>query len=190
VKILLPELGHYRRVESVREILHQSIVARMPGLLFTSLTLVLILAGSCSKQSPAVPKGVQPPWSLQLTTSGGFAGLGRGNISVNSDGKYSCSQTNRQDVRKGVVGGLPAFRFKPISDAVAELSPKNWNKPGLDVAAPDAFQYKLELTTGTDNKEMFSVQWYDNTRDQLPTDLKKLSEVLLQTMNTSCGGVP
>ena len=162
----------------------------MPGFLVTCLTLLLLLAGSCSKQSPAVPKTVQPPWSLQLTTSGGFAGRGRGNISITSEGKFNCSQTNREDVRKGVVGGLHSTEFKPISDAVAQLDPKEWNKPGLNVAAPDAFGYKLELKTGTDNKEIFTVQWYDNTRDQLPADLKKLSEVLLQTMNTSCGGTP
>jgi hypothetical protein len=162
----------------------------MPGFLVTCLTLLLLLAGSCSKQSPVVPKTVQPPWSLQLTTSGGFAGRGRGHISVTSEGKFNCSQTNREDVRKGVVGGLHSTEFKPISDAVAQLDPKEWNKPGLNVAAPDAFGYKLELKTGTDNKEIFTVQWYDNTRDQLPADLTKLVEVLLKTMNTSCGGTP
>src|SRR5258708_921960 len=90
-----------RRPRRGRETLPASTVTAMPGFLVTCLTLLLLLAGSCSKQS-AAPNNVQPPWSLQLTTSGGFAGLGRGNISVNSDGKYGCSQTNRQEVRKGV----------------------------------------------------------------------------------------
>ena len=160
----------------------------MPGFLVTCLTVLLLIAGSCSKQSPAAPKGVQPPWSLQLTTSGGFAGRGRGNISV-SEGKFGCSQTSQQN-GKGVEGTLNARQQQPIIDALAEVDPRHWNKPGLDVAAPDAFGYKLELKTGTYNKEVFTVQWYDNTRDQLPADLKKLSEVLLQTMQTSCGGTP
>jgi hypothetical protein len=162
----------------------------MLGFLVTCLTVLLLIAGSCSKQSPAAPKGVQPPWSLQLTTSGGFAGRGRGNISV-SEGKFGCSQTGQQNVSKGVEGTLNARQQQPIIDALAEVDPKHWNKPGLDVAAPDAFGYKLELKTGTNNKEeVFTVQWYDNTSDQLPPDLKKLSDVLLQTMNTSCGGTP
>jgi hypothetical protein len=159
----------------------------MLGFLVTCLTGLLLIAGSCSQQSPSAPKTIQAPWSLQLTTSGGFVGRGRGNISVNSEGKFSCSQTNRQDVRKGVEGGLHSTVFKLISDAVAQLNPNEWKKPGLDVAAPDAFGYKLELKTGTDNKQVFTVQWYDNTRDQLPEDLKKLSEALLHTMDTSCG---
>ena len=89
-----------------------------------------------------------------------------------------------------MVGGLHSTEFKPISDAIAQLNPKEWNKPGLNVAAPDAFGYKLDLKTGTDNKQVFTVQWYDNTKDQLPADLKKLSDALLQTISTSRGGTP
>jgi hypothetical protein len=162
----------------------------MLGFLVTGLTVLLLFAGSCSQQSPSASKTIQAPWSLQLTTSGGFVGRGRGNISVNSEGKFNCSQRTPQEVRNGVGGSLESIRFKPISDAVTQLNPKEWNKPGLNVAAPDAFGYKLELKTGTDNKEAFAVQWYDNTMDQLPPDLKKLSEVLLQTMDRSCGGTP
>ena len=50
--------------------------------------------------------------------------------------------------------------------------------------------YKLELQTGSDPKQVLTVQWYDNTKDLLPADLKMLCDVLLQTMNTSCGGTP
>jgi hypothetical protein len=57
-------------------------------------------------------------------------------------------------------------------------------EPDLNVAAPDAFGYKLELRMGTE--ESNTVQWYDNTRDQLPPDLKRLSDVLMQTMRTAC----
>ena len=162
----------------------------MPGFLVICLTVLLLFAGSCSKQPPVASKTFNGPWSLQLTTSGGFAGLGRGNLLVNSEGKFSCSQRTPREVRKGVVGDLHSTDFKPISDAVEQLNPREWTKPGLNVAAPDAFGYKLELRTAPDHKEVFTVQWYDNTKDQLPADLKKLSDVLLQTMNTSCGGTP
>ena len=160
----------------------------MLGFLISCLTILLLLAGSCSQQSPAQPKTIQGPWSLELTTSGGFVGRGRGNLAV-SGGKFACSQTNQQN-SKGNEGVLNARQQQPIIDALAQVDPNGWNKPGLAVAAPDAFGYKLELRTGPNLKEVFTVQWYDNTMDQLPPDLKKLSEVLLQTMNTSCGGTP
>ncbi len=173
----------------MRDPVCESIVIAMPGFLVSCVTLSLLLAGSCAKQSPTARETIEPPWSLQLTTSGGLTGLGRGNLSVNNEGKFSCSQTNRQDVRKGVEGTLNPRQLQPISDAVAKVSPKEWNKPGLNVAAPDAYGYKLELRMGTDVK-VFTVQWYDNTSDQLPEDLKKLSQVLMQAMNASCGGTP
>src|SRR5437588_7660962 len=162
----------------------------MPGLLVTCLTLLILLACSCPKQAPATPKTFYVPWSLQFTTSGGFTGLGRGNLSVNSEGKFSCSQANRQDVRKGVSGTLYARQLQPIKDPVAQVNPQKWNKPGLDVAAPDAFGYKLELRTGSDYGQVFTVQWYDNTKDQLPADLKRLSNALLQTMESACSLKP
>ena len=89
-----------------------------------------------------------------------------------------------------VVGGLHSPEFKPISDAVVQTNPNEWSKPGLNVAAPDAYGYKLELRTGTDSKEVFTVQWYDNTKDQLPADLKRLSNALLQTMESACSLKP
>jgi len=158
----------------------------MPAFLISVLTM-LLLAGSCSSTSHAVQKG---PWSLELRTSGGFIGVGKGNIVVDSDGKCSFSETNREQVRSNVSGTLYPRQFQPISQAVAQLDPKGWNKPGLDVAAPDAFAYKLEFRTGPDKKEVTTVQWYDNTVGQLPDDLKRLDAVLEQTMKARCSGPP
>src|SRR5215831_4286712 len=156
----------------------------MSPLIISTLAFVLLLVGSCSSQPPD-PK---PSWSLDLKTSGGFAGVGRGNLSVNHEGRFQCSHLDRQDVKKGASGTLKPVQLKPISDAVAQLDPNGWTKPGLNVAAPDAFGYQLEFRNGPDNKQIFTVQWYDNTADQLPDDLKKLSDVLLQTISSSCVG--
>ena len=156
----------------------------MSPLIISTLTFVLLLVGSCSSQ-PTDPK---PEWSLDLKTSGGFAGVGRGNLSVNHEGRFECSYLERQEVKKGASGTLKLVQLKLISDAVAQLDPNGWNKPGLNVAAPDAFGYKLEFHRGTDKNSVFAAVWYDNTAEQLPDDLKKLSDTLLQTMTSSCGG--
>jgi hypothetical protein len=167
----------------------------MPPLLISTLIFLLLLVGSCSSQ-PSEPKPASQPrdaktsWSLDLKTSGGFVGVGRGNLSVSHEGRFECSPADRQQVKKGVSGTLNPSQLKPISDAVAQLNPKGWNKPGLNVSAADAFGYKLEYRPGAESSEVFTVQWYDNTTDQLPDDLKKLSDVLLRTMGTSCGGTP
>lgn len=159
----------------------------MNTFLISCLTFGLLFAGSCfgpkTTNNAADPKA---PWSLRLNTSGGFAGGGRGNFAVDSDGKFSCEEMNRQEVRKGVSGTLQRAQLQPLSEAVAQAKPDGWNKPGLNVAAADAFGYKLELRTGANNPPPFTVQWYDNTADQLPTDLKELSNKVLQTMDRVC----
>jgi len=141
---------------------------------------LLLLSGSCGPE-PVRQKG---PWSLKLTTSGGFAGIGTGNLSVDSDGNtaYEAPVPPNQ-VRKGCQGKLYKEKFDPINDAVERVNPKGWSQPELNVAAPDAFGYKLELHRGSD---ITTVQWYDNTRDKLPEDLKRLSDVLLQQLRAGC----
>lgn len=146
------------------------------------LSLLLILSGSCGPEL-VTQKG---PWSLKLTTSGGFAGIGTGNLSVDSDGKFDYQEpVSPQQVRKGCKGTLRPKQLQPISDAVASSDPKEWNRADLNVAAPDAFGYKLELRMGP-GFEPTTVQWYDNTKDKLPADLKRLSDALMQTMKTGC----
>jgi hypothetical protein len=155
----------------------------MAAFMISGLTFLLLLAGSCSTTSPAVQKG---PWSLDLKTSGGFIGVGKGSISVDSEGNFACSSNNRGQVVKGATGVLNPRQLQPISDAVAKLDLKGWNIPGLNVAAPDAFGYKLEFRTGADLNEITPVQWYDNTAGQLPDDLKRLSAVLEESMKARC----
>ena len=148
------------------------------------LILLLILSGSCGIE-PVIQKG---PWTLKLTTSGGFAGVGTGNLTVDSEGKIAYeSPVTPNTLRKGCTGVLSKERFDPINDAVLRSNPKEWNRPDLNVAAPDAFGYKLELRIGS---EPTTVQWYDNTRDKLPDDLRRLSEVLLQQMKSECHPKP
>jgi len=151
----------------------------MSSFVISISTVLLILAGACGSQT-SKPKG---PWWIALSTSGGFAGIGRGNLTVDSKGKYSYYEPSSQNTRKGCDSKFTNRQLQPISDAVTNSHPKEWDKPGLNVAAADAFGYKLELKTAG---QTLTVQWYDNTRDQLPDDLKRLSDLLLQTMQTAC----
>jgi hypothetical protein len=160
----------------------------MSHILIAGLSLLLLLSGGCTRR-PAPPKDPATqtgPWSLKFTTSGGFAGVGIGSISVDSDGKFDNSEPmSPQKIRKGCTSTLRPRQLEPISEAVAQAKPEDWNRSDLDLAAPDAFSYKLELRMGSDAPPT-TVQWYDNTKDRLPADLKHLSEVLMQTMKTAC----
>jgi hypothetical protein len=163
----------------------------MTALLISISMFLLLLAGSCATTSPPISPIIQKgPWALDFKTSGGFIGVGKGNIAIDSEGKCSYSEIKDRQTKGGVTGTLYPRQLQPISDAVARLDPSGWNAAKLNVAAPDAFGYRLELRTGPDRKEVTTVQWYDNTAGQLPQDLKRLSTLLEQAMKTPCGGPP
>lgn len=162
----------------------------MNAFLIAFSTCLLLLAGSCSSVSTVQNSSPdrKGPWSIDFKTSGGFIGVGKGNIAIDSAGKCNYSEKNRDKVKSTVSGTLYPRQLQPISDAVAKLDPKGWNIPGLNVAAPDAFGYKLEFRTGPDLKDVTAVEWFDNTAGQLPDDLKRLDRVLEEALKTRCAG--
>ena len=123
-------------------------IPSMSGFLISGFAFLLLLAGSCSNKPAAPPPTIQSgPWSIDYKTSGGFVGVGKGSISLDSEGKFACSSNNRGEAVKGATGNLNPRQLQPISDAVAKLDRKGWNIPGLNVAAPDAFSYNLEFAS-------------------------------------------
>lgn len=136
--------------------------------IFLSMTIV---SPACTSRSAEVSS-----WSVQVRTSGGFSGRGDGNVLVTSDGKITYE---KPALPKGqqvpCEGKLSKEELRSIGEAVAQTEPAGWHIAGLNVAAPDAFGYVLELRRG---KRVYEVQWYDNTREKLPRDLTKLFEAI------------
>jgi len=128
----------------------------------------------------------QPPvtaasWSIQLKTSGGFVGTGAGNLWIDSAGNFKYDPPKRPgQTARACEQKFTSSELQTVADAVGGSKPDGWQRPGLDVAAPDAFGYQLELHR--DPNQVFNVSWHDNTRDKLPDDLKQLSDTLLKSM--------
>jgi len=142
------------------------------------LSALLALVPSCSR--PGADN--QPAWSVQLKITGGFTGRGNGSLRLAADGAYLYEPPAIPNSgRKPCDGKLTAEELTPVTRAINHVQPKNWNLAKLKVAAPDAFGYELELRSDP-KATPIDVVWYDNTSDQLPDDLKQLSEVLKQTM--------
>lgn len=143
-----------------------------------SVAMLTTLAVSCSQPQPADASS----WSVQIKTYGGFAGQGNGNVLITSDGKtrYEPPRVPGKTARP-CEQRLSGEDLRAVSDAVGQSKPEGWNLPGLNAAAPDAFGYELELRRGS-KEQVYKVKWYDNTRDQLPDDLKRLSEAVNHAM--------
>jgi hypothetical protein len=145
--------------------------------LFTAAFTVITMAFCSPAFSGSTPAG-NPSWSLQLRTSGGIAGRGNGNVLVTSDGKLLYEKPGGPPhTRQTCALKLSSEQLRALSEAVKQSRPEGWKLSGLNAAAPDAFGYELELRT-SDGKRIFKVKWYDNTRDQLPEDLLRLSEAV------------
>lgn len=125
--------------------------------------VVLLLAG--------IPP-IAPSWTVGVSTSGGFAGIGRGNILVSSDGKAMLRPAARPgQPADACEGRLSEAELLRIAAAVKDARPEAWKAAGLKAAAPDAFGYVLELRQG---ESVHEAAWYDNTAERLPADLKEL----------------
>jgi hypothetical protein len=138
---------------------------------FATLFSVLALttfAPACSHSQPADISS----WSVQIKTSGGFVGIGRGNVLVSSDGKMTYVKAGVPGkTERPCEGKLSSEEVRAISEAVRQSKPDQWKISGPNAAAPDAYGYDLELII---DGKAHKVEWYDNTEDQLPKDLKKL----------------
>ena len=139
-----------------------------------SVIVVTILSPACSSPPPADAS----PWSVQIKTSGGIAGRGKGDVLITSDGKirYEPPRVPGKPARP-CEERLSGEELRAVSEAVGRSQPEGWELSGLNAAAPDAFAYELELRRGGKD-QVYKVKWYDNTRDQLPEDLKRLSEAV------------
>jgi len=130
-----------------------------------------IVSPACTSRSAEVSS-----WSVQVKTSGGFSGRGNGNVLVTSDGKITYEKPALPKGQQAPCEGkLSKEELRSISEAVAQTEPGGWHIAGLNVAAPDAFGYVLELRRG---KQVYQAHWYDNTREKLPGDLTKLFEAI------------
>jgi hypothetical protein len=143
------------------------------------LAVVAVLFLTCGKSAATEDAS----WTtLQLRTSGGFTGRGNGNLLISSDGHVAVEDPVLPGkTAKSCEGRLSAEQLRKLNEVISQIRPNGWNLGGLNAAAPDAFHYHLELTSGAKGKEkIHEADWYDNTRNLLPGDLNSLAEFVWQ----------
>jgi hypothetical protein len=139
---------------------------------------------------PQAQSGNAANWSVQIKTSGGFTGAGNGNVVITADGKIRYDPPKLPGRASHTCEeGLAREELRAVNNAVNQSRPAGWQIAGLDVAAPDAFRYTLELRK--DGKDqIYQVTWYDNTANLLPMDLKNLNAAInhaMQAVAKQCG---
>ncbi len=122
-------------------------------------------------------------WSVEIKISGGMTGRGNGEVLISSDGQIEAAKPALPGSKPlHCSAKLSQQELQALNESVKGSSPAEWQKRRLNAAAPDAYEYSLNLTVlkSGGKRQEYKVKWYDNTRNNLPEDLKPLSDEVLE----------
>lgn len=101
------------------------------------LAVILAFRSSVSAQDPPGGNGA---WVLDLVTSGGFNGMGIGQVSVNSSGMLACASSHHKCPAR-----LTDAALKSLADKVKAASAVRWDFVAVGGLCSDCVAVRLEL---------------------------------------------
>jgi hypothetical protein len=121
-------------------------------------------------------------WNVSITTAGGFTGHGAGGVSATSAGTIGTSGF------LGMPTPCPDVTFPEesarINAAIEAGDPDEWTASYAHASNPegccDQYRYtlKLEIERQDGTTRDFTTKWYDDSKANLPPDLRALTEAL------------
>jgi hypothetical protein len=143
---------------------------------FLAASLALATCGNAADRMPAPPTAKTDSWTVDVRTSGGFDGIGRGTVTISSDGKVAVDMPIRPGEKpRRCESKLSASDLAALRAATDGAAPSEWAGRTIGFAAADAITYTLELKS---DGATATVTWYDNTRENLPAGLARLYDVI------------
>jgi hypothetical protein len=119
--------------------------------------------------NPEFPEG-KPDWVLQIVTSGGLDGRGRGDILINSLGKVTCSKKEMD-----CAEALSAPQARQFAGAIASIAPKSWGKSAIGNCSDCYFTLlKLRIRDRDGEIHDFFAYWDSSTQSGIPKDVLRL----------------
>ena len=121
--------------------------------------------------SLSVPDG-DGAWTIRITTSGGFTGRGRGNVTLTSQGNLTCLQTLRPCDNK-----LVDDKLRPIAQLVSSFDPSKWTSatPAGQSLCNDCYTTTVTFARRDGGKlKITTLSWDDATQSKVPPDVVKI----------------
>lgn len=162
------------------------------GHLTGHLIVIFILLSSSSsfaqdKNSPAeIPASFGPfqkiplsqeanAWAVQVISSGGFAGKGRGNLTITSQGRLFWNWVEKECNVK-----LGDEVMQDLTQAAFSADTTRWSGT-TDRRCMDCFMYAIVLQRreSDGSERTYIAYWDDSTAKKLPDELKKLYETFM-----------
>jgi hypothetical protein len=138
----------------------------MSTMLFLAMTLTACAASNGTSDTPAEAVSMKP-WRIALKSSGGFAGRGAGNYTIDSTGKIEVTTTSGKTCSyRATEAELARF-----ADLVARAKAKEWKSSYAPAdRCCDRIEYGLTLEQGGVAHE---TEWIDQP-DPMPEELTAL----------------
>jgi hypothetical protein len=148
------------------------------------------LTRSATKQPPLARTG--PAFVLDLDSSGGFTGRGRGGLTVTSDGTTRASRSIATDrASSDCQAKLSDGDLERVKNAIAAATQQPW--PAKVVPEDDgccdrmSWRMRVELRDN-DKAQTFSTSWFDTNEARLPKELAALREVAVGLLGQTLTG--
>ena len=114
-------------------------------------------------------------WVVEVTTSGGFTGRGRGNFAVRVDGVTACTPPMQ-------CATLAPHQLSPVANAVGQLITERWTPEPSRSVCNDCVLTTMTLrkrdANGVDVMRTFS--WTEVTWEQVPRDVGGIYQAVME----------
>lgn len=137
----------------------------------SAFLLMLVTITSCAASQSAAPK---TPWKISLDTSGGMAGRGAGNFSIDSDGNVAVTTMTR----KRCTFKATDEELRHFTELLANAKPNTWKASyAPENRCCDRFEYALTIDeAGTVTK----TEWIDDPLP-MPKDLAGIADAMTRS---------
>jgi hypothetical protein len=167
---------------------------RWPKLVLVPLVLATA-ALAAQPPSPQLPAGPLA-FVIDLDTTGGFTGRGRGGVTVDSEGRVRAARMGgvNRDASQ-CRAQLAADDLQSLRRAVAGTGPQSWPEtfaPSGDNGCCDRHQWtlRLEQREADDRVRKFVTKWYDGNEGRLPKELASIRDIAVRALTRAladCG---
>ncbi|HYC62689.1 MAG TPA: hypothetical protein VEK79_24275 [Thermoanaerobaculia bacterium] len=132
-----------------------------------SLMATMIMMMSC-----AASQSADEPWSIAVTSSGGFAGKGAGSYTIKSDGEITVTtMAGKSCTFRATEEEMTRFR-----DLLANAKPDTWAGHYVpEDSCCDRFEYEMTIDEAG---RKHSVKWIDDPAP-MPADLAALTNAIV-----------
>ena len=130
------------------------------------VSMIFLAACAGANGAPSEPKAAASPWRIELTSSGGFAGRGAGNYTIDSSGALAITT---------MTGRSCTFQLEPaeverLSNLLAAADPDSWD---ASYAPADRCCDRIEYRLTVQRDGTHTTEWIDDPLP-MPEGLKNL----------------